>query len=257
MIMKTVKSIGLILTITVIHLSLYSCKNESELPRIVMIVSNQDTYGNTNIRTANHFEEIVVAYDVFINKGFAVDFVSPDGGAVPIGYLNTTDPIQKQYIYDHTLMDLLKTTKTPSEIDPENYKAIYYSGGGAAMFGVPENKTIQNIAKTIHTNNGVVSAVCHGSAGIVHVKDQNGNPIYYGKKVNGFPNKFENSKADYFKTFSFTIEDALKDNGGNYSFSEDGWDGYFVEDGNLITGQDPTSTQAVAQAVVDYIFRNN
>ena len=66
--------------------------------KILFVTSNQDFYGNTKIPTANHFEEIIVPYDLFIKAGYTVDFISPNGGAIPIGYINTSDPLQKKYL---------------------------------------------------------------------------------------------------------------------------------------------------------------
>lgn len=219
-----------------------------------MATSNQHTYGNSDMNTANHFEEIVKAYHVFVAAGLEVDFVSPNGGAIPIGYINTSDPIQKQYIYDPKLMGKLKTTMTADEVVDKKYAAVYYSGGGAAMFGVPESKNIISIAETIYANGGVVSAVCHGTAGLVHIKDDSGAFLFKGKKITGFPDAFERMDADYYKTFPFSIEQKINERGGIFEYSEEGWDGYYVVDGRLITGQDPTSTTIVAEKVVAFIL---
>ncbi len=223
---------------------------ETNKNKILFIVSNQHTYGNTNINTSNHFAEIVLAYDVFIKEGYHIDFVSPDGGAIPIGYLNTSDSIQKKYIYDSGFMDKLKNTSKPITIKPEDYKAVYYGGGGAAMFGVPENKAIQNISRSVYANNGVVSAICHGTAGLVNLTTADGNYLYKDKRVNGFPDLFENKDAAYYKTFPFSIEEIVKERGGNFMYSEKGWDGFYQVDGRLITGQDPTTASILAEKIV-------
>ncbi len=231
-----------------------SCSNSSDLKSskgaILFIVSNQHTYGNTAMNTANHFAEIVLAYDVFVRNGYHVDFVSPEGGAIPIGYLQTSDTIQKRYLFDADFMNKLKTTRLASDIDPKQYQAVYYGGGGAAMFGVPEDKAIQDISRTVYENKGVVSAICHGTAGIAHLKTSDGNYIYAGKRVNGFPDIFENKDAAYYKTFPFSIEELIKERGGNFSYSKEGWDDYYLVDGRLITGQDPTASASVAAEVI-------
>ncbi|MEL6305317.1 MAG: type 1 glutamine amidotransferase domain-containing protein [Bacteroidota bacterium] len=220
--------------------------------KVLFVVSNQHTYGASHINAANHFSEIVLAYDEFKKAGYQIDFVSPEGGAIPIGYLNTSDPLEKQYLYDFEFMKLLKTTKSPNEIDASTYRAIYYGGGGAAMFGVPENETIQRIAMSIYEeNNGVVSAICHGAAGLVNLKLKSGEYLYAGKKVNGFPDLFERMDAAYYQEFPFSIEQTLMERGGDYSYSEQGWDNYFVVDDRLITGQDPTAAASVAQKVIE------
>ena len=220
--------------------------------RILFILSNAHYYGKSDINTANHFSEIVLPYDVLVKAGYTVDFVSPEGGAVPLGYLTTSDDVVKQYIYDGEFMDLLEHTKKPSEINASDYQAVFYGGGGSAMFGVPENEAIQNIAMTVYEKpKGIVSAVCHGTAGIVHLKTQDGKYLVEGKKVNGFPDKFENLEGRYYQEFPFSIEQIIQKRGGDFTFSEKGWDGFFVVDGKLITGQDPTGAAMVATKVVE------
>ncbi|MDO5981264.1 type 1 glutamine amidotransferase domain-containing protein [Flavivirga spongiicola] len=233
---------------------LIGCKTSPKKhDKILFIVSNQHTYGSTNLNTANHFSEIVLAYDVFKKRGYKIDFVSPKGGAIPIGYLKTSDSIQKKYLYDTDFMNLLKNTLHPKVINPVDYKVVYYSGGGAAMFGVPENKEIQHISKTIYENKGVVSAICHGTAGIVNLKLSNGKFLYEGKQVNGFPDVFENKTASYYKTFPFSIEEVIKNNGGKFIYSKEGWDNHYVVDGRLVTGQDPSASTSVAQKVLELL----
>ena len=218
--------------------------------KILFVTSNQDFYGNTKISASNHFEEIIVPYDIFTKAGFKVDFVSPKGGAIPIGYINSSDSIHKKYLYDGWFMDKLEHTMKPTEIIAENYLAIFYSGGGAAMFGVAEDTTIQKIARNIYNKNGVVSTICHGTAGIAYLKDENGKSLYAGKKITGFPDKFENKKMDYYKSFPFTMDKAIKENDGNFVFSNTERDGFNVVDGRFITGQDPSSASKVANEVV-------
>lgn len=225
--------------------------------RILFVTSNQHTYGNTKISAANHFEEIVIAYDVFRKNGYAVDFVSPDGGAIPVGYVDTSNPTQKEHLYDASFMALLKNTLKPEQINASEYQAVYYSGGGAAMFGVAENKRIQNIAGTIYENGGVVSAICHGTAGIVNLKNPDGAFIFANKKVTGFPDIFEDTKAEYYKAFPFSIDKEVSKNGGNFVYSKKWGDNFFIVDGNIITGQDPTATASVAQEVIRNLQRRH
>lgn len=169
--------------------------------KILFVTSNQDFYGNTKIPTANHFEEIIVPYDLFIKAGYTVDFISPNGGAIPIGYINTSNGLQKKYLYDGWFMDKLEHTKKPAEIRSEDYSAIFYSGGGAAMFGVADDLTIQKIAKSIYSKNGVIAAICHGTAGIINLKDENKKSLYAGKKLQDIPIFSKIKKPNIIKNF--------------------------------------------------------
>jgi len=126
---------------------------------ILFVTSNQETYGTTAKKTANHFAEIVYAYEEFVNAGYSVDFVSPNGGEIPVGYIKQSDSLQQKYVKNAVFMKLLQNTFKPSQINASNYKAVYYSGGGAAMFGVPENISIQTISRKIYQNKGVIKLV--------------------------------------------------------------------------------------------------
>ncbi|MEM7548988.1 MAG: type 1 glutamine amidotransferase domain-containing protein [Bacteroidota bacterium] len=247
----------LIISLSVILITSIASAQETTIRNILIVTSNQHTYGDTDLNAANHFEEIVVAYDIFIKAGLKVDFVSPKGGAIPIGYIKTSDSIQKQYLYDEIFMNKLENTLTPSQASQTNYSAIYFSGGGAAMFGVPENEQIQRITKQIFIRGGTVSAVCHGTAGITKLINTNGRYLFEDKRITGYPDAFERKNAAYYKTFPFSIEQAVKEKGGIFQFSEQGWDGFYITDGRLITGQDPTATSAVAEKVVTQISIDN
>ncbi|MNK99874.1 Molecular chaperone Hsp31 and glyoxalase 3 [compost metagenome] len=227
--------------------------------KILFVTSNQDFYGSTTISASNHFGEIIEPYEVFIQAGYQVDFISPKGGAIPIGYLNTSDSLQKKYLYDAWFMDKLEHTLKPTEIIAENYVAIFYSGGGAAMFGVAEDTTIQKIARNIYHRNGVISTICHGTAGIAYLKDENGKSLYAGKRITGYPDKFENTEMDYYKAFPFSIDQAIQKNEGNFVYSEKAGDGFHLVDGRFVTGQDPSSATQVAGEVVKMLkhhFKN-
>ncbi|WP_312765784.1 nuclear transport factor 2 family protein [Epilithonimonas sp.] len=224
--------------------------------KILFVTSDQDYYGNTKISTSNHFEEIIVPYDVFTKAGYLVDLVSPKGGAIPIGYINTSDSLQKQYLYDGWFMDKLEHTMNPAEIMTENYDAIFYSGGGAAMYGVPKDENIQKIAARIYNRNGIISSICHGTAGIAFLKNENGESLYAGKKITGYPDHLEKKEMEYYKAFPFSIDQAIKNNEGKFVYSEKGNDGFYIVDGRFVTGQDPSSAANVAREVIALLKKN-
>lgn len=225
--------------------------------KILFIVSNASFYGTSEIATGNSFSELVNAYDTFKKAGFTVDFVSPKGGGVPISYINTSNAMVKKYVYDTDFMYGLKNTKTPSEIVAKNYKAVHYIGGGAAMFGVPENKEIQKIAMTIYEDyDGIISSVCHGTAGIVNLKTKDGSYLFKGKVVSGYPDSFEKKEAEYFKHFPFLIQKTLEDRGAIFKFSPRN-NSHVEVQGNLITGQNYLSSKDVALKIIEKLSDNS
>ena len=235
----------------IISKSADSEKSNANSHRILFIVSNAHYYGDSDLPTGNSYSEIINAYDTFKKAGYTVDFVSPAGGSIPLAYINTTDSLQKEYLYDADFMYALKTTKKPQQINPQDYQAVHYIGGGSAMFDVPQNESIQKIVMTIYEEqNGIISSVCHGTAGIVHLKTKDGKFLIAGKTVNGYPDAFEKKDAEYFRQFPFLITKTIEEHGGNFKFSPR--NSVHVEvDGNLITGQNYLSSKAVALKIIE------
>lgn len=221
--------------------------------RILFITSNALFYGDTELKTGNSFAEIVFAYDTFFKAGYTVDFVSPDGGMIPLAYINTSRDLEREMLYDSDFMYQLKNTMSPAEVDPAQYQAVYYVGGGSAMFEVPENEAIQEIAMSVYEkHNGVISSVCHGTAGIVHLKTKDGKYLVDGKRVNGYPDSFENQEADYFKTFPFLIQKTIEERNGDFKFTK-GNVPHVEVDGRLITGQNWVSSKPVAEKIIEVL----
>ncbi len=218
--------------------------------RILFILSNAHFHGNLSKPAGASFSEIVNAFDTFKAAGYTVDFVSPEGGAVPLAYINTSEPLHKKYIYDQDFMYALANTHKPEDIEPAKYRAVHYVGGSSAMYGVADNKQIQQISMEIYEQHkGIISSVCHGTAGIAHLKTKNGQYLVAGKRISGYPDEYENKEAAYFKQFPFWIQKTIEDRGGDFRFSAR--NKVHVEvDGRVITGQNYLSSAAVAEKII-------
>ena len=221
--------------------------------RILFIVSNVDFYGDSDKPAGASFSEIVNAYHAFKEAGFTVDFVSPQGGAVPLAYINTSNQLHKNYLYNSDFMYALSNTKSPSEILPINYKVVHYIGGSSAMFGVAKNKAIQKISMDIYEKyNGIISAVCHGTAGIAFLKLSSGEFLVSGKNISGYPDEYENPNKPYFKQFPFLITATIEQHGGDFNYSPRNT-AHVEVDGRVITGQNYLSSALVAQKIIEKI----
>ena len=229
---------------------------ENRKSKVLFVVSNATHYGNTEIETTNNFPEIVFAYHEFVEANIEVDFVSPLGGQVPIGYIHSSNTLLQHYLFDGTLSRKLKNTIPPEMVNKNAYQAIYYVGGGSAMFGVPEHAEIQNIASHILENNqGILSAICHGTAGIANIKNNRGEYVIKGAAITGFPDAFEDTTAVYYKQFPFSIDKMINKRGAQFKHSQKGWDEFMITDGTIITGQDPTSAHLVAREIINKIHQ--
>lgn len=93
-----------------------------------------------------------------------------------------------------------------------------------------------------------VALVCHAPGVLRHVRNEDGTPLVQGRKVAGFTNTEEEAMG-LVDVVPFLVENELKKLGGTYSKSADMED-HVVEDGLLITGQNPASSASAADALL-------
>ncbi|MGV3765005.1 MAG: type 1 glutamine amidotransferase domain-containing protein [Chitinophagaceae bacterium] len=215
--------------------------------KILFVVTSHDTKGSTGEKTGYYLGEVSHPWEVLADAGYEIDFLSPKGGNPPVDGFDLSDPVNKKFWEDSVYHEKITNTLTPEKVNPEAYAAIFYAGGHGAVWDLPSNDAIANIAAQIYENNGLVAAVCHGPAGIVNVKLSNGEYLVSGKKVNGFTNE-EEELVKLTNVVPFLMEDKLKERGGKYEKSAP-WQPHVTVDGRLITGQNPQSAKGVGEAM--------
>jgi putative intracellular protease/amidase len=186
--------------------------------------------------------------------GFAVDYVSPQGGYVPL------DPRSLKYA-DAQAMAMyqdpefqrraLTASLAPNQVHAEDYTAIYYTGGHGVMFDFPDSQALQDISRTIYRQGGYLTSVCHGIAGLLNLQDDNGQYIIAGKRITGFTTT-EEILSSKRRMVPFLNEHVAKDHGAIFQKVR-AFKSYAVTDGRMITGQNPWSPHAVANALLDAI----
>lgn len=224
-------------------------KKSNALKKILFVVTSHNEKGNTGEKTGYYLGEVSHPWDVLHSAGYKIDFVSPKGGKAPVDAFDMTDAINKKFWDNEEYRNKIENTKTPSQVNPEDYVAIHYAGGHGAMWDFADNTEIAEIAKQIYENNGVVSAVCHGPAGIVNIKLSNGLYLVDGKKVNAFTNE-EEVKVKLEDVVPFLLEDKLTERGAIFEKSAP-FTAHVVTDRRLVTGQNPQSAHSVGKATLN------
>lgn len=252
---KKIKTLLFLFSFTIL---LVSCKNNivkqttqtdnKKLKKILFVVTSHSEKGDTGEKTGYYLGEVSHPWDVLHTAGYEIDFVSPQGGKAPVDAFDMKDPINKKFWDNDSYRNKIENTKKPSEVNPEEYVAIHYAGGHGAMWDFADNTKIAEIAKKIYENNGIVSAVCHGPAGLVNIKLSNGAYLVAGKKVNGFTNE-EEIKVKLENVVPFMLEDKLKERGAIFEKSTP-FTKHVVADQRLVTGQNPQSAHSVGEATL-------
>ncbi|NQZ23239.1 MAG: type 1 glutamine amidotransferase domain-containing protein [Colwellia sp.] len=215
--------------------------------KVLMIVSGN---GQGEEKPGYEFDEFSKAYSVFKDNGIAVDIASPKGGAVEADKYDASKTYNAKVLVDETIMAKLNNTLATKQVDAKAYDAVFIVGGKGAMFDLPNDPALQNVIAQIYQRQGSVAAVCHGPAALVNVKLKDGSYLVANKAINSFTNQEEKLFGQkWINDFDFMLEDKLSERGAHFQSSEIMLS-HVAIDGRLITGQNPTSTVAVATALV-------
>ncbi|WP_417823840.1 type 1 glutamine amidotransferase domain-containing protein [Thalassospira lucentensis] len=220
--------------------------------RILMIVTSHDQMGDTGHKTGIWLEELAAPYFRFRDAGADITLASPKGGQppldpnsqVPDALTDATARFEK----DDTAQKAFANTVTLDGLKADDYDAIFYPGGHGPLWDLATDAKSIALIEAFVAQDKPVAAVCHGPAALVNAKTTDGKPLVAGKKVTGFTND-EEKAVGLENVVPLSIEDEFNKQGGLYERGEM-WASYAVVDGKLVTGQNPGSSDATADAVM-------
>ena len=225
--------------------------------KILIVVTNTSEMDDSNkTKTGVWLEEFAVPFLEFKNlsdEGLKLDVTvaSPLGGIAPIDEdsLECKNPTE----WDYTKKYLDNSVKL-SDVDYEKYDAIFIPGGHGPMFDLAKDELLGKIVSYFYNTHKIVSAVCHGPAGLINARTETGEPIVKGMQVTCFTNEEEKIvKKD--KLMPFLLESRLKQLGAYFNAAEP-WEENVIVDANLITGQNPASAKKLAKTVLKKLKTN-
>jgi putative intracellular protease/amidase len=223
--------------------------------RILMLLTSHDQLGNTGQKTGFWLEEFASPYYVFKDAGAEISLASPAGGQPPLDPKSDEPDFQteatKRFKGDSEAKAKLANTLRLSEVSAENYDAIFYPGGHGPLWDLSEDRNSISLIEKMSAAGKPVAAVCHAPTVLINAINPDGSPLVNGKSVTGFSNS-EEAAVELSEVVPFLLEDELKAKGGSYSKGDD-WHPYAQTDGNLITGQNPASSELVAKALLKMI----
>ena len=225
--------------------------------KILMVLTSHDQLGNTGKKTGFWLEEFAAPYYILKDANAEITLASPKGGQPPLDPKSDEPEAQteatKRFNQDRETQSLLANTIKISEVSADQFDAVFYPGGHGPLWDLSEDTDSIQLIESMYESGKPIAAVCHGPAVLRNTKAANGSPLVQGKSVTGFSNS-EEAAVQLTNIVPFSIEDELNAKGGNYSKSED-WQSYTVTDGNLITGQNPASSESVAQSLLTLLRR--
>ncbi|MDI1268380.1 MAG: type 1 glutamine amidotransferase domain-containing protein [Polaromonas sp.] len=220
--------------------------------KILMVLTSHDQLGDTGKKTGFWLEEFAAPYYVFKDAGAEITLASPQGGQPPLDPKSDAPDAQtdatRRFKEDAPAQQALAHTVKLAGLKEADFNAVFYPGGHGPLWDLAEDKTSIGLIERMFAAGKPVAAVCHAPGVLRHAKAAGGAPLVQGKKVAGFTNT-EEAAAQLTDVVPFLVEDMLRKHGGHYSKGAD-WQSYVVNDANLITGQNPASSEAAAHEVL-------
>jgi putative intracellular protease/amidase len=224
--------------------------------RILHVVTNVSHYDNLAHKTGLWLSELTHAYDIFAEQGYEQHIVSPKGGPTPLEPRSlkwpALDAAAKAWLNTPARMALLENTLGPEQVDPADFDAIYFTGGHAVMWDFPDSAALQRITREIYEHGGVVSAVCHGYCGLLNVRLSDGELLVAGRRITGF-SWTEEVLAGVAREIPYNAQAEMQKRGARYEKAFLPFVPYAVNDGRLVTGQNPQSAKVTAKRVISLL----
>lgn len=219
--------------------------------KILMVLTSHDKLGDTGNKTGFWAEEFAAPYYVFNEAGAEITLASPAGGKPPIDPNSESDDAQteatKRFYADDELQQKLAHTHKLTEVKADDFDAVFYPGGHGPMWDLVSDENSIKLIEAFWEQGKAVAAVCHAPAVLLNAR-LGGKPLVEGRAVTGFTNS-EEAGVELTEVVPFLLEDELQKKGANYEKGDD-WQPFVIQDGLLLTGQNPASSEPVAKALV-------
>ena len=221
--------------------------------KVLMVLTSHSELGDTGEKTGFWIEEFAAPYYVLADGGAEITIASPKGGQPPVDpkseAKDAQTPSTERFYKDNVVIDKVAHSLKLSDIKQDDFDAVFYPGGHGPLWDLATDKTSIKLIEAFYNHQKPIAFVCHAPAALVHVKAINGEPLVKGKQLTGFSNS-EEEAVKLTKVVPFLLEDELTKHGAHYSKGDD-WASYVKQDGLLITGQNPSSSEAVAKLLLE------
>jgi len=219
--------------------------------KILIVLTSHDQLGNTGRKTGFWLEEFAAPYYVFKDAGVEITLASPKGGQPPIDPKSdlpeNQTPAMERFKQDEQAKKTLSQTVKLADVKAEDFDTVFYPGGHGPMWDLAESQDSIDLLESFYNSGKPIALVCH-SPGVLRHVTYKGAPLVKGKRVTGFTND-EEEEVKLTHVVPFLVEDELKRLGAIFEKAPN-WQSFTITDGRLVTGQNPASSTAGAQALL-------
>ncbi|KQR61484.1 MULTISPECIES: type 1 glutamine amidotransferase domain-containing protein [Brevundimonas] len=220
--------------------------------KILLVLTSHDQLGDTGKKTGFWLEELAAPYYALKDAGAEIVLASPKGGQPPLDPKSDDPDAQtddtRRFKADPEAQAALASTVVLSSVKAEDFDAVFYPGGHGPLWDLANDADSIALIEAFAKADKPTGFVCHAPGVLKSVNGPDGKPLVNGRKVTGFTNS-EEEAVGLTDVVPFLVENVLTANGGDYSKGPD-WGSYVLTDGKLVTGQNPGSSHAAAEALL-------
>lgn len=191
-------------------------------------------------------EELLAPYRLLVGAGHDVAFATP-GGVVPVvdeGSIADDEEARAAL----AAIPGLQRPLVLAEVDPGAFDAVFYPGGHGPMEDLARDAASGALIVRALDAGTPLALVCHGVAALLAAKRSDGALAAAGRTVAAFTDE-EERQGGLAPKAPWLLESTLRDGGIAVDAAEP-WADHVVEDGALVTGQNPQSSASVARALL-------
>ena len=220
--------------------------------KILMVLTSHDQLGNTGRKTGFWLEEFAAPYYVFRDAGVELTLASPKGGQPPIDPKSdlpeNQTPAMTRFKQDPAAQKDFATTAKLADMRAEDFDAIFYPGGHGPMWDLADNPVSIALIESFYNSGKPVAAGLPraGRAASRHLSRASRSSRASASPASPTARR---KRSSLTHVVPFLVEDELEALGGLFEKAPN-WQSFAITDGRLITGQNPASSTAGAEALV-------
>ena len=131
------------------------------------------------------------------------------------------------------------------------FDAVFAPGGHGPMVDLADNPDVGRLLAALNKKHAPIAALCHGPAVLLSAPERaDGLWLFDGYRMTAFTGEEEDQTEAGLLGMAWLLDVALKNAGAVFDDGPSAWISHVVVDRNLITGQNPGSTEATADAVI-------
>lgn len=233
------------------------------MTKVLMVISAADrwTLNDGTVHPSGYWaEEVARPHQIFTEAGWEITVATPGGKAPTLDQLSLGIsggmPWKRREVksYLDSIANVLAHPVALDTVNADAYDVVFYPGGHGPMEDLAYDPVSGALLAHRLESGQPLALLCHAPAAILAASGPDGLSPFAGRRMTGLSNREEHLNSFGWKA-PWLLEDRLVEAGVDYSKALLPLRPHVVVDGNLYTGQNPQSSEKLAERLVTDVGR--